>query len=90
MAVWGLTPDDFPELDEEFGIWPDNAQAFNTFVAMQTQWRTGMAGATGFDYAALPAVLSLVGVPADEHPDTFECLRWMELHALDLLRKKNG
>lgn len=62
----------------------------NTFVAMQTQWRTGFAGATGLDYAALPAVLSMLGIAADIHPDTFECLRHMETRALDLMRKKNG
>ncbi|HEY0860667.1 MAG TPA: DUF1799 domain-containing protein [Pseudoxanthomonas sp.] len=83
-------PEDFPDLDDEFGVWPDNVLAFNTFVAMQTQYRVGIAGATGLDYAALPAVLSLIGVPADEHTDTFECLRTMELHALDLMRAKNG
>lgn len=57
---------------------------------MQTQWRTGFAGATGLDYAALPAVLSMLGIAADIHPDTFECLRHMETRALDLMRKKNG
>ncbi|WP_255555750.1 DUF1799 domain-containing protein [Pseudoxanthomonas sp. PXM05] len=85
-----MTPDDFPELDDEFGVWPDNVPAVNTFVAMQTQWRTGFAGATGLDYAAMPAVLSLLGIATELHPDTFEGLRCMETRALDLMRKKNG
>jgi hypothetical protein len=35
-------------------------------------------------------VLSLVGVPADEQPDTFECLRAMEAEALAQMEKKRG
>jgi hypothetical protein len=90
LAVWGLSPDDFPELDVEFDVWPDNLIALNVFIAMQTQWRVGYTGATGLDYTALPAVLSLVGVPADEQPDTFECLRAMEAEALAQMEKKRG
>lgn len=88
--MFGLTPEDFPELEDEFGIWPDNVPAVETFIAMQTQWRVGMAGATGLDYTALPAVLSLVGVPADEHPDTFDCLRVMEAQAMTEMEKRRG
>lgn len=71
-------------------MWPDTVPAVNTFIAMETQWRVGFAGAIGLDYAALPAVLDLMEVvPADRH-DLFADLRVMEGHALDLMRKKNG
>ena len=56
---------------------------------MQTQWRIGMAGPTGLDYAALPAVLSLCGIDAADHTDTFEALRVMEAEALDVMREAN-
>ena len=57
---------------------------------MHTQWRVGFSGATGLDYAVLPAVLELIGVPVADRSDTFVCLQIMELHALALMRKKNG
>ncbi|MBO9717526.1 MAG: DUF1799 domain-containing protein [Pseudoxanthomonas sp.] len=90
LAALGLTPEDFPEHEAEFDVWPDNAVAVNVFIAMQTQWRTGLAGATGLDYAALPAVLRLVGVPEPDQPDTFECLRSMEAEALTIMERKRG
>lgn len=90
LAAFGLVPEDFPELDEQIGVWPDNLWPVNTFIAMQTQWRVGVAGAIGMDYSALPAVLALVGVPADEQADTFECLRVMEAEALSQMEKQRG
>ena len=40
-------------------VWQPYWQAFSVFEAMSTQWRTGMGGASGLDYAAIPAVMSL-------------------------------
>ena len=57
------------------------------FLAMQTQWRTGMAGATGLDYAALPAVLRLTGLPRAQWPQVFDDLRDMEGEALTHFRE---
>jgi Phage related hypothetical protein (DUF1799) len=57
------------------------------FLAMQTQWRTGMAGATGLDYAALPAVLRLTGLPRAQWPQVFDDLRAMEGEALAHFRE---
>lgn len=61
----------------------------NTFIAMSTQWRTGMAGPTGLDYGAMPAVLRMQATPRAEWPDTFECLRVMEAEALRVIHE-NG
>ena len=90
LAVFGLTPEDFPDLDDIVEVWPDNEPAVRLYCAMQSQWRVGFAGPTGLDYAALPAVLSLLGVPADAHPDTFDCLRVMEAEALAVMETKRG
>lgn len=54
------------------------------FLALQAQWRVGMNGATGLDYAALPAVLDLCGVRKKKRPDVFWALRVMEGEALRL------
>ena len=88
LAVFGLTPDDFPELDDQVDIWPDNEPAVRLYCAMQSQWRVGFAGPTGLDYAALPAVLSLLQIPPEQHPDTFDCLRVMEAEALAVMETR--
>lgn len=56
---------------------------------MGTQWRTGMHGPTGLDYAALPVVLSLEGIPKKKRQDVFDCLRAMEGAALHEIHKKD-
>ena len=56
------------------------------FIALSTQWRTGMSGATGLDYAAVPAVLRLCGVKRADEGTVFEGLRVMEDVALAAMR----
>ena len=68
------------------GIYPDNWQAVSVFCDMSTQWRVGVNGATGLDYAALPAVLNIRRV--NDREDVFECLRVMERAALREIRQK--
>lgn len=58
------------------------------FIAMMTQWRIGMSGATGLDYNAIPVVMRLVGVPAAERADVFEGVRTMEDAALTYMQAK--
>lgn len=69
-------------------VWPDNLAAVNVFIAMLTQWRVGMSGATGLDYGAIPAVLRLTQTPRAAWPEVFEGLRVMEGAALKHLREK--
>lgn len=71
-------------------VWPENVPAVNAFIAMSTQWRTGMAGVTGLDYAALPPVLEMTAVARDEWPDVFDGVRTMEAEALRLMRIRRG
>lgn len=61
-------------------------------VAMATQWRyAGMTAlAAGLDYAAMPAVLRLVGVPRSEWGQVFEDLRVMEDAAMAVMNRKRG
>jgi hypothetical protein len=83
--AWGLTLEEAS--GPPFEVWPDLMAAVNVFGAMQTQWRTGMAGATGLDYGALPAVMRLMGVPRADWPDTFDALRVLEDEALTTFRE---
>lgn len=55
---------------------------------MLTQWRVGPCGATGLDYAALPAVLNIRKVKDRE--DVFECLQVMERAALKTIQKASN
>lgn len=84
--MFGLLPGDFLDGPDD-GIWPENETAVAVFAAMGTQWRVGNAGPIGLDYAALPAVLRLTGVPRAEWADAFECVRVMEAEALVVMRE---
>lgn len=66
-------------------MWPDNLPAVNVLIAVSTQWRAGMGGATGLDYNVLPAVFRMMNIPEADWPDTFECLRVLEDEALETL-----
>jgi hypothetical protein len=72
--------------EEEFGIWPENLPAVQIFMAMGTQWRIGMSGATGLDYSVLPAVFELYGIT--DRKQAFNDLRVMESAALEVMREK--
>ncbi len=54
--------------EADLGIWPDCWDALRLFLGLDTQWRTaGTAGVpTGLDYAALPAVLAMLGLQPSE------------------------
>lgn len=92
MAALGFDPEDFDDSDNEVGVWECNADAYYVFRSMATQWRVGMAGATGLDYAAMPVVMDMVGVRRKNRPDVFESVRIMEEEALTTWaeRKKDG
>jgi len=83
MAAFGFSAEDF---EVEIAVWPDCWASFECFAAMQTQWRTGMAGATGLDYVALEPVMRLRGIPKAERIHTFEDIRTMEMAALEVMQ----
>lgn len=71
-------------------IWPDNAQAFNAFVAMSTQWRIASGGPTGLDYSALSEVWRRTKVHPSDRDDVFDAIRVMEDAALEVMRNTKG
>ncbi|MCW8158971.1 hypothetical protein D7243_22655 [Stutzerimonas stutzeri] len=85
MEAFGFSAEDF---EVEIEIWPDNWDAFEVFAAMQTQWRTGMSGATGLDYNALEPVMRLRGIKKRDRGELFDCIRVMEIAALEVMRAK--
>jgi hypothetical protein len=55
---------------------------------MRTQWRTDMGVPIGLDYAALPSVMRLFGVPAARRRRVFDDVRVMEHAAICLMREQ--
>jgi hypothetical protein len=65
-------------------LWPENEQAWHCWLAVQTQWRVGMSGVTGLDYAAVRAQLDEEGIePGPERRELWACLRAAERAVLD-------
>jgi len=86
LAAFGLTVEDVAPADVE--IWPDTEPAVMVLVQMGTQWRVGMGGPVGLDYAALPVVLRMNGIPRTEWPTVFEDIRVMENAALKTMSEE--
>jgi len=83
-AAFGLTVDEAGGPDVI--VWPDNLPAVNCFIQLGTQWRVGMAGATGLDYAAVPFVMRTAGIPRAEWHDVFDSIRTLEAAALETMK----
>lgn len=64
-------------------MWPDNATTVEVFAHLGTQWRIGARGPIGLDYTAIPVVLQLLQVAADQHAEVFAGIRIMEHAALE-------
>ena len=56
---------------------------WDVWCDVQTQWRHGMAGRTGLDYAGVRAHLDELGLSGDERRDAYAGIRAAELAALD-------
>ncbi|KIF80812.1 hypothetical protein TSA66_00925 [Noviherbaspirillum autotrophicum] len=69
-------------------ILPENQTTVDVFIAMSTQWRTGMGGPIGLDYNALHLVMRMSSIRRDEWPFVFDGVRAMEAAALEKMREK--
>jgi hypothetical protein len=85
LAGLGLTLEDMATTE----IWPDNVRACSVFQALGTQWRTGMGGPSGLDYAVIPVAMRLCNVPRLEWQQLFDDLRVMEAAALAVMHEKD-
>lgn len=74
-AVFGGNAE--PERDIAY-LWPCNVPAWEHWCALQTQWRVGMSGATGLDYAGVRAYLDECGLDGDERKTIFAGIRAAE------------
>jgi hypothetical protein len=62
----------------EVYLWPDNVRTWRLWLAVQTQWRVGMSGVTGLDYAGVRAYLDEEEVVGDERRESFVGIRAAE------------
>ena len=63
-------------------VWPDNHAAFILFNNLSTQWRIGMGGPTGLDYAAVYPLLDRSAKDPQEWDELFSDIQVMEGAAL--------
>ena len=63
-------------------MWPDNHAAFILFNNLSTQWRIGMGGPTGLDYAAVYPLLDRAAKDPQEWDELFSDIQVMEGAAL--------
>ena len=63
-------------------LWPENQAAWAAWQDLQTQWRAGMAGATGLDYAGVRAWLDESGLPPDQRRAVWDGVRAAERETL--------
>ena len=66
-------------------LWPDNVRAWSCWQGVQTQWRVGMSGPTGLDYAAVYPLLDRKATDPEEWEQLFYDLRVMESAALEAI-----
>lgn len=63
-------------------LWPENVETWRVWQEVQTQWRVGMSGMTGLDYAGVRAHLTEIGSSGDERRALYDCIRVMERETL--------
>lgn len=72
-AIFGTAPETRTEY-----LWPECVPMWRCWQAVQTQWRAGMAGATGLDYAGVAAYLTESGWEGEARRECFEAIRACE------------
>jgi hypothetical protein len=95
--LWGLTlppewTDQKPE-EEVFEYLPENYDAINLFLLIQTQWLMGPGGPTGLNHAIAlqylqPLADGTVLCPVDDIQRTMQGLRTIELEILKIRAEK--
>lgn len=87
MNLFGLDESDFGEADC-VDVWPCNWQAVRLFMALSTQWRVGMGGATGLDYTALAAAMDMLAIKRKKRAALFWQIGLMEAEVLNMWAEK--
>lgn len=81
-----MTPEDVA--GDPVEIWPEHLGAFELFVALRSQWRVSMAGATGLDYGVMFQKMDRMGLSPEQYDELEDQMRALEHAALDEMSKK--
>jgi hypothetical protein len=81
---------DAPKDEIEFHLWPESVLAWRCWTSLQTQWRTGMAGATGLDYAGVRAWLLDAGLTDAERIDVWPGIQACEVATLQVWAERQA
>lgn len=73
---------------EPFKVFPENWDAVQMFLRLETQWRTGPRGLIGLDYRVMEWLLSLY--PAADARALLDDVQVMESAVLDAIYKLEG
>lgn len=60
-----------------FKVWPENWEAYEMFLRLQTQWRIGLNGVPGIDYSTMRWLFDVYETTRPR--ELFEDLQLMEL-----------
>ena len=74
------------EIDDCAYVWPENEATVDVWWQCQTQWRIGMGGAMGLDYAGVRALLDELELAGPERREIFDGLMTMERATLEALK----
>lgn len=80
----GKAADTEPSHQSVAYLWPCNVPAWEHWQAVQSQWRVGMGGATGLDYAGVIAYLREYVRNAKTRRETLDGIRAAERATLDV------
>lgn len=86
MRAAGMGPEDYDAVITE--VWEENWPSVQFFARLATQWRHGMAGPTGLDYASVLALLRSMRLPRDQAEQIFDDVQVMERAALAVIHTK--
>ena len=78
LAAFGLRLDQDGGKADFFYLWPEHVSTLELWFRVQTQWRFGMAGPTGLDYAGVESAMRLLSLPLRKRRALFNNLRTME------------
>ncbi|MFC7408709.1 DUF1799 domain-containing protein [Hydrogenophaga atypica] len=86
MRADGWEPEDF-EAEDPVEVWPENWQAFTTFMRLRTQWLLGPGGPIGLNYVPLFSLMDRLGLQGREWDDFLSDVQALEEGALDQIAK---
>ena len=84
LAALGLYAVEGVVLDQdEFWLWPESNDAFDMWLAIQTQWTVSMGGITGLNYPGVETCMRLRGLKKKTRTSLFLLIQMMERASLE-------